>query len=438
MAQYKFNLDFGNFQKGKVDWQSIVNLDTVSLYLRYGLQPPPGSNRFIKGQSTPKFELPDIKRDNQTDYNDVLVVLKKYIYELVQTSKLKGRPIVLMLTSGLDSRLLYNLILNEVIKNSSVNDFHTVTGNVSGYDNKYSEVEKITENWSRKPVNHSIIDVLFSVDSFESDIKHCNLINNGPINGLVSVVLEKVYCYISKTWENPLVVSGLGDSVFFATGGGDFIKDKHSNKEKIDLKIYSADSLVMSESSYLDSKWNKTSSDQLNNTKEHKVFDCNNSYERYIHRQQFFSNGPKVLWENFSYANYYKLELLCPFMGTDLLESILNLPTNLLYDGRSKTTVMALLEKCEGREPKRGITMTSPQRELLIEYFENEISNFFEESILIDIGIVDRKLIVKEVELYLDEYYSFHLKSKSDQFNSFSIWKFLSTELWFKSISGVA
>jgi len=411
-----------------------INLDVVACYLKYGLLPPPGNKGFFTDEYISTYDFINLSRKNESDYNDILLVLKSICIQIVKQAKTEDRAIVLMLTSGLDSRLLYNVFFDLIKNEYDLDNFYNVTGDISGWDGRYSEAEKIKDNWEDLPINHKIIDV--NLDDFESNVSRCNDMINRPINGLVSVVLERVYHYISKTWKNPLVISGLGDGIFFNTGGQQFLNKNADLNASMGLHVFSSDGTVASYGDYLTKRWSNVASKKLIKTKEIKVFPYLNLYERYIHHQQFFAKGPKVNWENYGYSNYYKLELKCPYQENKLLESLMNLPTGLLYDGRYKTVVLVLLEILEGKIPLKGISVTSPQRELLVSTYKDKVYGLIEISVLVGIGLVSKDLIRRELDSYIDSYSTLQAEGKFEKVNSYSIWKFVSMELWLRTIIG--
>jgi asparagine synthetase B (glutamine-hydrolysing) len=429
---YTLNDNVSIVNRPNICLDKILNLDVVACYLKYGLLPPPGNKGFLSGEDISKYELVDINRTAKSDYEDVLHVLKNTCTQIIKKAKLENRAVVLMLTSGLDSRLLYNIFISVAKQENYLDEFYNVTGNISGWDGRYSEADKLKSNWDCTPVNHSIVEVDFN--NFESDVRDCNMINNRPINGLVSVVLKQVYKYISQNWLNPMVVTGIGEGVFFSTGGDQFLEKYSDHNDEIKHQVYASDTATLGGSDYLTIEGSRAASRHFNNIKEFKVFEWINLYERFIHRQQFFSDAPKVNWENSSYVNHYNLEMSHPYIDSDLLNTVLNLPSELLYDGTSKSTVRNLVEHLEGVKASDGIKMTSPQREILAIVYRDRVYELIESSILASIGVVKKDLIRLEFSNYIDDFNRLEKENKFDKINSYSVWKFVSAELWVRSI----
>ena len=93
----------------KLDFKSIINVDefvnkkTISRYLYDGSYARPGSDHFLKGFSYPNIEKFDIDRKNISTILDI----ENRIRENVRSILLHEDRISLLLTSGLDSYLIY-------------------------------------------------------------------------------------------------------------------------------------------------------------------------------------------------------------------------------------------------------------------------------------------------------------------------------------------
>ena len=106
---YTLNDNVSIVNRPNIHLDKILNLDVVACYLKYGLLPPPGNKGFLSGEDISRYEFIDINRNAKSDYEDVLRVLKNTCTQIIKKAKLENRAVVLMLTSGLDSRLLYNI-----------------------------------------------------------------------------------------------------------------------------------------------------------------------------------------------------------------------------------------------------------------------------------------------------------------------------------------
>jgi hypothetical protein len=430
---YTLNDKISMVNRPNLSLKKILNLDVVACYLKYSLLPPPGNKGLFVGENISRYEFININRNDKSNYEDILHVLQNTCTKIVKKAKLENREVVLMLTSGLDSRLLYNILIDVANKENYLDNFYNVTGDISGWEGRYSEADQLKDNWSGKPINHFIVDVDFN--NFESEVKVCNNINNRPINGLVSILLKQVYKYISQKWSNPMVITGIGEGMFFSTGGDQFLEMYDNHNDEIKHQVYASDKSRLDVSDYLTVDASSAASNHFINIKEFKVFDYTNLYERFIHRQQFFSDAPKVNWENSSYVNHYDLDMYHPYINSDLLNTILNLPNELLYDGTSKSAIRGLLELLEGVKVMDGIKMTSPQREILATTYKERVYDLIETSILVNIGLVKKDLIKQEFDSYINNFEELQKENKFKEVNSYSIWRFVSTELWLRGLS---
>ena len=234
-----------------------------------------------------------------------------------------------------------------------------------------------------------------------------------------------------------MVITGIGEGVFFSTGGDHFLEthDHDVVDDEIKHQVFASDKSIQNVGDYLTVDASIAASSHFSNIKEFKVFDYTNLYERFIHRQQFFSDAPKVNWENSSYVNHYNLDMYHPYIDSNLLNTILNLPNELLYDGTSKSAIRRLLELLEGVKVIDGIKMTSPQREIIATTYKGRVFDLIETSILVNIGLVNKDLIKQEFISYINNFEELQKENKFKKVNSYSIWRFVSTELWLRGLS---
>ena len=168
---------------------SSLNLNNISLYLKYGIISFPNL-KIKKGKKEKLKKIKDINF-NKNSYTDVLSCLSKLIDKQIKKSKKTNEKIILLLSSGVDSRLLYHIIFNLCKTNKYLDSFYTVTGNIKNYKNKYSEYEVLKKNFKQKIHNHKAVNIIYK--NLEDEIlESCN-INQQPINGLPIITMKKLF-----------------------------------------------------------------------------------------------------------------------------------------------------------------------------------------------------------------------------------------------------
>ena len=403
---------------------SSLNYDNISLYLKYGIISFPG----LKIKKEKSLKLTKIKgiNFNQISYRDVLNSLLYSIDKQILKSKKKKEKIILFLSSGIDSKFLYYIIYNSCRENKYLNNFYTLTGNIKHYDNKYSELKILRKNLKKKIHNHKVIDISYN-DIEEEIIESCR-INKKPINGLPIITMKKLFHYCSK-FKNKIVITGIGDPIFFNAD------NKIINKlKKLKSLQYTSDGIIYNENNFLTKKYNDRSKKIFKNLKIKKLFEIKNIYHDVINKQFFYLKGPKVKNEILNLSRHFNVKIFLPFYENELIKKILGLPTNLLFNGRPKSFINEMLKNIEGSYPKQGLKMNSPQREFLFEKFEYKIKKIIKGSILQKLKIVDSKKIQSLYSSLQKEFFTKKNKKSFKNFSSYEIWKFVSTELFLRSL----
>ena len=152
-------------------------------------------------------------------------------------------------------------------------------------------------------------------------------------------------------------------------------------------------------------------------------------------RQNFYLKGPKVRNEINNLSKYYEVKIFSPYCAINLQRKVLGLPIGLLFNGKPKSFINEMLKKFEKLEPKQGLKMNSPQREFLFEKFECKIKKIIKGSILQKLKIVDSKKIQSLYSSLQKEFFTKKNKKSFKNFSSYEIWKFVSTELFLRSLN---
>lgn len=404
---------------------SSINLNNLALYLKYGIISFP--NLTIKKEK--KKRLKKIKNINfkKNSYDDVYNCLVFLISKQIKRSKKKNEKVILFLSSGVDSRLLYYIVYNICKNNNYLKNFYVLTGNIKSFNNKYSEFKALKNNFKQKIHKHKVIDIVFK--NFEKEIIESCRINQKPINGLPAITMKKLFNYCSNHFKKKIVITGIGDSIFFNAN------NKIINNLKKNKSIqYASDGIVYKPNEFLTKKYDLVSNKIFKNLKFKKLFKVKSIYHNFILKQCFYLKGPKVKNEVKNLSKYFKVKTFSPFCETRFHEKILGLPNNLLFNGKSKSFVNEMLRSIEGREPKQGLMMNSPQREYLFEKYKNNVIKTIKNSNLQKLNVVESKKILASYIKLQKKYYRDKYKKSFKNFSSYEIWKFISTEFFLRSL----
>jgi len=404
---------------------SSLNLNNISLYLKYGIISFPNL-KIKKGKKEKLKKIKDINF-NKNSYTDVLSCLSKLIDKQIKKSKKTNEKIILLLSSGVDSRLLYHIIFNLCKTNKYLDSFYTVTGNIKNYKNKYSEYEVLKKNFKQKIHNHKAVNIIYK--NLEDEIlESCN-INQQPINGLPIITMKKLFNYCSKNFKKKVVITGIGDPIFF-NANIKIIKKLKKNKSL----QYASDGIVYKSNKFLSKKYNQISNKIFKNLKFENLFKTKNIYHDFVLKQYFYLKGPKVKNEVKNLSKHYNVKTFSPFCANQLHKKILGLPVNLLFNGTPKSFINETLKILEGSYPKQGLKMNSPQREFIFEKYKKNIVKIIKNSNLEKLDIVDSNKIYKLYLTQEKEYFKKKNKKIFKNFSSYEIWKFISTELFLRSL----
>ena len=346
---------------------SSVNLNNISLYLKYGIISFP--NLSIKKEKKRKLNKIKNINFNKSTYNDIFNSLLNSIDKQIKKSKKNNEKVVLFLSSGLDSRLLYYIIYYACKQNKYLKNFYTLTGDIKYYGNKYSEFKILKKNFRKKIHNHKVIDIIYN--NFEDEVKESCKINQKPINGLPIITMKKLFDYCSKNFTKKLVITGIGDPIFF-NADNEIIKNL---KQKRSIQ-YASDGIIY---------------------------------------------RPNV--KTFS-----------PFYEKDLIKKILGLPVNLLFNGVPKSFIYETLKIIDGTNPKQGLKMNSPQREFIFEKYKKNVIKIIKNSTLEKLKIVNSNKLYKSYLNQQKCFFKKKNKKTFNNISSYEIWKFISTELFLRGL----
>jgi hypothetical protein len=154
----------------------------------------------------------------------------------------------------------------------------------------------------------------------------------------------------------------------------------------------------------------------------------------FLINQQFFYKGPKVVNEHSSLARFYNCDYYSPYTDKSFYNLVLNLPNKLLFKKKSKTPVREMIKIITSRYPVEGIKLNNPQREILFKEYKKIYNKVISNSILIDLGIVNKNNLLSVYNNYLSKFKIGILNNNIKKISSYDLWKFISLEIFLKKI----
>ena len=407
-----------------------INLNSVALYLKYGVISYPDTKAFSAGKKNNFFSGMKIKKNKNKIttldlYNHINFLIKK----IIKSAKRKNNKIVLFLASGLDSRLIYKILYKQCILEDYLENFYTITADINSHNNKYSEYSLIRKRWKIRPHNHIVVKIKYN--DFFNEIMCSNMINSQPINGLPIISIKKLYKFCVSTFKKKcVVVTGISDQVFYNTTKK--YLDKAKNKK---TNIMSSDGIAHGASHYLTKKCSILADKAYKKLKIFPFFETKNSYQEHILKQAYHFRGPKVIAEMLNLAKFYKIKHQAPYMDLKMVGMVLSLEKKLLHNKKAKTPVLNMLNISGGKNSTfPGLKMVTPQREILFNK-KKSIYKLIKNSILVKLKICDQKKLYTAYYNYLKQYNKCKNTERFKNFSSYEIWKFISSELYLRNIN---
>ena len=407
-----------------------INYNTLVLYLKYGYISLPGFKSIYKNKKINTWINPPYKTNLNTTTVDCLNYLEKMVERFVKKQKKKKKKICLLLSSGQDSRLLYKILEKKTIELNYKKNFFCFTGCVKYKNKDYDESYQIKKFWRRKPINHYIIRI--NQKNIFNKIFKANKINFQPVNGLPNIIFMLCVDKICKKFgrDKISIVAGISDQIFFNSLKKQAVKQQKKNSSMVNAN----EGTIFKNSDYLLPKYEKIADKLFRGIKTKIFFKQRHFYHKYINQMAYNYRGPKVITEFLNIFKYFKIDYFVPFVEKEFQELILSLNKKDLHDGKNKKTFINNANFILDPDQKniKGLKIISPQRELIYQY-NRKINRIIDTSILVKKKIVDKKKISKLFNKYLVDYKKYKKnKKKFAKFNSYEIWKFLSSELFLR------
>lgn len=393
----------------------MYNLDKsiLALYLKYGIISTPKNKSFFLNKNNQSYKYLKLNRSYKSTINDIDKELEKIINNKIQKSIKNKTKVVLLMSAGNDSRLMYHYIFKICKDNKYLKNFFVVTGNFKNFKNKYSDKSFIKKNRNFKIHNHKYIhidDKPHEYNKFIKLIKKLIKVNIFPINGLRYYLIYECIKYVTKKYKNHIIFTGIGDSIF--------------------NKYVNADKIAKNKSNYLIKKFNKLADEEYFKLKKPIFFHQKNKIDKLIHERHFFLMGPKTKYEFDQLGNFFSANMYHPFFEKKMLELCLNFEYKHINDSFNKYIIVKLLEKKELKIIDFNYEVDTPQREFIYKFFKNN-NIFLDKSKLINHKIVDKSKIKKIISDYEINFNKLINTKNDNLLNSYSLWKFFVSELFF-------
>ena len=253
----------------------------------------------------------------------------------------KRKKISLLLTSGLDSYLLYLILKSESNDFKSDNQISFfLTGR---FDSPYDEYEVLKSKNKNIEIDNKCHRINNPTEMIQL-LRQAVIASNQPVNGLVASAVFKAISLANQ--KNSIPILGTGETIFF-TSSFNFIKEVNESE----TRNYSADKTIQTLCDYLTDEGlrlaQKGQEDLIKNDK--KIFDYSGELEEFIHNQQFYIDAPRVDYEVASYCKFFNFKALTPLRDQKLLELFIRLPSNEQHDGNPKTVIRNLIKELKNR-----------------------------------------------------------------------------------------
>lgn len=446
--------------------KKIPNHYTIKRYLKFGITEnnkdtffeniqaiSTGSIFSIKSNKTSVREYWKLKNNiNENKFinytnNDLIDLIKGNLNDSINSHMLSDVPVGLTLSSGLDSKI----ILNYILESKKILNLKTFT---YGYnENIYDETKKITEIYDDDRILHHTTKL--NSNSLISELSQAVNYFKSPLGGLGTLSLFHLMKSVRKN-NIKVILSGEGADEVFAGYKYYFyslLMDLKYNQdlERLETEIKSWKSLtgedltdVINNNNLLSSLafgmrapdgTNLTSNSlegellQSIDVDEHLIseIDKNNNLNNLRYEDIFTKKLPKLLMFQDRCSMYNSVESRVPFLDHKLVENIFSInPTQLIQNGELKHLLRLNIKKFKYNKitENQKQYVATPQREWIKNDLYKEISSEILDSNLQEKGLVD-------LSKFEEEYKKYSLSPNLG--NSFFVWKVLNIKYLFDS-----
>ena len=440
------------------------NLNSIKKYLNYGItennkdtffkniEPiPTGSILSIKSNKISIKKYWDLKKtilnkkNTKVNQEDLLGYVEENIKKSINSHLVSDVPIGLTLSSGLDS----TIILNYLLENKNLSKLKTFT--YGYYENIYDESKKIQQIFQDNKID-SHISKLKKTD-LVSELKEAVTYFQSPVGGLGTLSLFNLMKEVKKNNIN-VILSGEGADEIFAGYKYYFyallldLKYKNEyDKIKNELKFWKSltgedlsnvirNDKILSEMAFGMKAPDGTSLKSFNfegdllkgasdDTNLNMKNDKDNNLMNLRYEDIFVKKLPKLLMFQDRCSMFSSIESRVPFLDHNLVEKIFILdPSCLIQNAELKNLLRVDIQKFKFNKINKNQKefVATPQREWLKKDLFKEIFSEIMDSNLDRSGLINLKSFELEYKKY---------SQSSELGNSFFVWKLLNLKFMF-------
>ena len=241
-----------------------------------------------------------------------------------------------------------------------------------------------------------------------------------PINGLASMGEFKVYRQAANLGADALI-----------TGAGDYIwvsatQAKIDEILAADCQMHAGDGTVLARTDYFTDDF-RSAHTALDIPFYSLGIATTSRLKQHLLDQVFVKRTPHIAFDHSALGNAFGLECLQPFVERKTIEFCLGLADDcLFFNDQPKSLLVTLLARFNA-SPFPRLKMNTPQRELIRGLFRPAIEDLIMGSRLASAGYLDSAKLLKLFRHYLDQ---------PELGNSYFVWKFIVTEIWYRLFIG--
>ena len=345
-------------------------------------------------------------------YSDLTDYVDDVLIESIKMHQVSDVEVAINLSSGLDSNF-FRMAMSSGTNESKLLKCYSYCFNNDKY-NECIDFDNFDKN--KFQINRTSVDSNNILDALETTI----FATEGPVGGM-GMIGFWMNMRDAKKQGIKVIMSGQGADELFA-GYQYYINSKFDKTQK--SCVLSSDGTSLGDADYIRNEY----FDDTFNVVNEAYFDSALKNSRYIDLTR--KKIPKLmLWQD-KLSMDHSIETRVPFLDHIVFESLFHIPEKYLIMGKSTKVILRdVANRYAKTDYDRYLCndtkkyMPTPQREWFKRDFYEYTMNLIEESVLHDMGMIDKLKLKKSYQNYVDD-------KASD--NSYFIWKFVNLELFMR------
>jgi asparagine synthase (glutamine-hydrolysing) len=345
-------------------------------------------------------------------YADYVDYVDDVLIESIKMHQVSDVEVAVNLSSGLDSNF-FRMAMSESLSESELLKCFSFCFCKDKY-NECIDFDNLDSN--KFQINKTHVNSSDILDALERTI----FATEGPVGGM-GMIGFWMNMRDAKKHGIKVMMSGQGADELFA--GYQYYINLSANQNKKNL-VLASDGTSLGNADYVKNEY----FDSTLNVSQEKYFDSSLKNSRYLDLSR--KKIPKLLMWQDKLSMDHSIETRVPFLDHIVFESLFHIPEKYLIQGK---TTKAILRDVAKRYAKTDFDlslcntskkyMPTPQREWFKSDFYEYTMNLIDESLLHDLGMIDKLKLKKSYQNYVNDI-------NSD--NSYFIWKFINMELLFR------